>query len=69
MQTTRRLLAKAFCYNRQTRWDNHDGLPLLISPTELKTLQERCRHRPAVELQQAAQELGIDLSQVGLHEC
>lgn len=69
MRTTRRLLAKTFCYERQTRWDNHDGLLPLVHPVELKTLQERCRHRPPSELHQAALELGINLAQVGLHEC
>jgi hypothetical protein len=67
MQTTRNLLAKTFCFQRQTRWDNHDGLPLLISPTHLKTLRERCRHRPPSELMQAAQELGITLDMI--YEC
>jgi hypothetical protein len=69
MRRTRNLLAKVFCFERQTHWDSIDGLPLLINPITLKTLQSELLHRPPIELQQAEQELGIDLVLAGLHAC
>jgi hypothetical protein len=66
---TRHLLAKTFCYQRQLRWDSQDNIEPLISLVELKTLQSELRHRPPVELQRAAHDLGINLAEVGLHAC
>lgn len=66
---TRNLLAKTFCYQRQLAWDTRDGLKPLVSPVELKTLQSELRHRPTIELQRAAQELGLNLAEVGFHAC
>lgn len=67
MNETRNLLAKTFCWQRQTRWDRQDGLAPLIRPADLKVLRERCLHRPLTELQQAAQDLGIDLATLQQH--
>lgn len=69
MRHTRNLLAKTFCFARDARWAFIDNREPFVPTAELKTLQKRCRHRPIIELQQAAQELCINLAQVGLHEC
>jgi hypothetical protein len=66
---TRNLMAKVLCYQRQACWGFNEGFGPLISPVELKTLQSTLQHRPPLELQQAAAQLGVCLEQVGLHEC
>lgn len=67
--STQHLMAKVFCYRRQLAWDSHDGLAPLVSPITVKTLHSELKHRQPSELQQAAQELGIDLAGLKLHEC
>jgi hypothetical protein len=69
MRTTRNLLRKTFCYQQQQRWGLQEGFGPLIKSVELKVLQSTLRHRPQTELMQAASELGIALSQAGLHAC
>lgn len=69
MRHTRNLLAKTFTWQRQSRWGLTEGFGPMISLVGLKTLQSELRHRPPIELQQAAHDLGIHLSEVGLHQC
>lgn len=66
---TRNLVAKAFCYRRQLLWDLQDGRTPIINPATIETLQIAVRNRPPLELQRAAHDLGINLAEVGLHEC
>jgi hypothetical protein len=67
--STRNLVAKAYCYRRQRIWDMQDDREPIVSKTTIKGLQVALLKQPHTELQRAAQELGINLAEVGLHEC
>lgn len=67
--STRNLVAKTHCYRRQRIWDMQDGLSPMVSLATIEGLQAAIRKCPPVELQHAAQELGIHLTEVGMHEC
>ena len=67
--TTRNLVAKAFCFSREIIWAHADHREPRINPNTIGELKAELQKRPNIEVHQAAQELGINLAQVGLHVC
>jgi hypothetical protein len=57
--STRNLLAKTFCFKRQSRWDAEDGLDSFISSGTIEHLEAQLHKRPIAEVSRAAKELGI----------
>ncbi len=62
MLSTKALLAKSFCWNRELVWSIKDDRPPRINPDEVSRLLEDLNKRPIAEIQRAAMELGINVS-------